>query len=140
MAKDQVRIVIGRLEEVTEEVITKISVNTTAELIEATPVDTGWARANWVPSIGRRANAPETPTDPELRRQASRSAATAQSAGTARLVAGGYSLNQGAVFISNGVPYLVFLNEGTSQQAPKAFVQQGIVKGVNSIRGLSLPL
>ena len=37
----------------TERVVTKIGLDVTANLIETTPVDFGWARANWVPSVGR---------------------------------------------------------------------------------------
>ena len=52
MADAQVRAVIRSLERLSERVITKITLDVTANLIESTPVDTGWARANWVPQIG----------------------------------------------------------------------------------------
>lgn len=74
-----------------------------ANLREATPVDTGHARANWVPSIGT----PHTGED----------SGAAHEAGIARIL--GYVLEDGPVFESNHVPYINALNYGHSKQAPR---------------------
>ena len=50
--RTQIRAIVRGLERVTERVIIKITTDVTANLIETTPVDLGWARANWVPSLG----------------------------------------------------------------------------------------
>ena len=133
MADPQIRAIIRSLERVTERVITKISLDVTANLIETTPVDTGWARANWVPAIGQPFTASLEDVKPQ---PGDISLATSrQNQGTAS-VATGYRLSQGSVFVSNNVPYIVRLNEGSSSQAPAAFVQRAISKAVTQdIRG-----
>ncbi len=78
-----------------------------ANLREATPVDTGHARANWVPSIG----APAVGEGGE----------SAHAAGVAALLA--YKLDQGDLFVTNNVPYIQQLDLGSSKQAPVGFVE-----------------
>lgn len=119
------------LQAATEEVIRRISINVTAELIERTPVDTGWARANWIPAIGTAPDDEVAELDRAGRVAGVTSARGWQSIGTASLT--GYRLDRGNVFISNGVPYIGLLNDGTSDQAPKGFVQDAIVAGIRSI-------
>lgn len=82
-----------------------------ARLRRATPVDTGHARANWVPSIG----APHTG---EVQGNG------AHESGVARIVA--FKLGDGPTFISNNVPYLGRLNDGHSKQAPSGFIERAI--------------
>lgn len=121
----EIRAIVTGLTRVTEKVITRLSFNVTANLIEDTPVDTGWARANWVPSIGVSYDSPAVaPSDPG---QVSGQAA-AQQAAVAGLT--GYKLRRGRVFISNNVPYIRRLNDGSSKQAPRGFVQAAIRRGI----------
>lgn len=128
---NQVRQIIAELDNFTEFRIRQLTAEVTSLLIETTPVDTGWARANWVPnfsspSVDRR----------ELSReeQASElpSAQARQQGGIARVVAG-YTLARGEVFISNGVPYITRLNDGSSRQAPAMFVQTAIRRAVAKV-------
>jgi hypothetical protein len=76
------------------------------ELRRTTPVDTGNARANWVPSVGSPAPRGD------------------RAAGTAAVLA--YRLDQGALYVSNGVPYIRQLNNGHSKQAPALFVEAAV--------------
>ncbi len=100
--------------------IKKLTLDVHANLIATTPVDTGWARANWVPAIGQRFEGPVgTPSAIDE---------GAAAAGIASVIS--YEIEQGTLFISNGVPYIGRLNDGSSQQAPAAFVQSAIVKAV----------
>ena len=124
----QVRVIAGQLGGLTERAVRAISLEVTANLIEATPVDTGWARANWVPAIGVSRDSPVN-TRPDASLVSAQVAK--QQAGMASL--GGYRLASGPVFVSNNVPYIVFLNEGSSRQAPAAFVQAAIQAGVNQV-------
>lgn len=127
----ETRRVLGLLEEAVESAVTSLGVNITAELIERTPVDTGWARANWVPSIGT----PFTGNDEALNDAAREAAVPAQGArqetATASLLA--YQIGRGSVFISNNVPYILALNEGSSDQAPAGFIQDAIQAGIRSL-------
>ena len=121
MAKNQIDMVMSALTEVTEKVIKKITLDTHANLIAATPVDLGWARANWIPAIGTPVTSPTgTPGGYSQ---------SAQLAGIAS-VATSYTLPRGKVFISNNVKYITKLNEGSSRQAPAGFVQNAISKAV----------
>lgn len=120
MASLQVRIVLEDLGQFTGRVVQKLAMDITANLIETTPIDTGWARSNWVPNIGE----PVTSTTgaPEGVSFAS------QQAGIAGLAS--YQVALGAVFITNNVPYIQVLNDGHSKQAPIGFVQLAIDKAV----------
>ena len=61
---------------------------------------------------------------------------TAQTAGITALAS--YRLEGGNIFISNNVPYILALNDGTSRQSPAGFVQNAIQKAVRvDIQGFS---
>lgn len=140
-SRSNLPVVIGELREFVEERIKAIVINSVANLKSepplGTPVDTGWARANWVPGIG----AP--PTTPAPNPSASSdwprgpagggSAEAASNAGVAT-VATQYKLSMGPVFIVNNVPYLVKLNDGYSVQSPIGFIQAAILKAVEDSR------
>jgi len=108
------------LERAVERAVGEIAVNATANLIATTPVDTGCARANWVPSIGAphagvvgAEGAPDT---------------SAQRAGLADVLR--FKLADGKAFVSNNVPYIGRLNAGSSTQAPAAFVEAAVAQAV----------
>jgi hypothetical protein len=78
-----------------------------------TPVDTGHARANWVPSVG----------DPF---SSVVEADTAYASGAADVLS--YQLGDGAAWVSNNVPYILALNDGWSKQQPAGFVERAIAE------------
>lgn len=87
-------------------------------LQNSTPVDTGHAGSNWVATFGT----PYSGVD------GSREAVSyaAQDAGIARLQ--NYDVGRhGKVFIRNNVPYVPYLDQGHSQQAPAGFVRAAIL-------------
>lgn len=128
MADNQVVAIVKALDQFAERIVTKITLDITANLIEQTPIDTGWARANWVPSIGQdRIVSLQNIVNPSPTDVAG--AKASQSEGIAS-VATGFKLADKAVFISNNVPYIVRLNEGSSKQAPAGFVTSAIQKAV----------
>lgn len=96
----------------------------TANLIKATPVDTGWARANWVPSIG----------EPVVAAVGAREAVSSaeQQAGQAQVLS--YKLAGGVLYVSNNVPYIRFLNYGSSSQQPAGFVEVAIARALQQVR------
>ncbi len=119
-----VRVVVKSLERFTEKLVTRLTLNVTANLVETTPVDTGWARANWVPKIGT----------PRTRTAGTRAAAengkidrSPQTDGLLSVL--GYKLGP-SIFISNNVPYIKKLNAGSSSKAPAAFVQSAVLRAV----------
>jgi len=129
------KIIVTALESVAEQVIRKIALDVVAELVKppplgGTPVDTGWARNNWSVQIG-------TPrTDPIGSRDAASAARGEQVASTAQ--AATYQVEgREKLYITNNVPYITRLNEGSSKQAPRGFVQQAIRRAVERLSELS---
>lgn len=130
MASRRLRVVVNSLEDFIDFFIKKIALDIVANLKKAaseggTPVDTGWARANWIPSIGT----PRQEPDGQRPDSGQTASATAQAAGEA-VVASRYTAEQGPIHITNNVPYITFLNAGTSPQAQPGFVQRAIMRAV----------
>lgn len=117
----QTDLILRELADFSADLMKRLTVETTANLIEATPVDTGWARANWVPQIGEPRT--EVVGSPES------ISAGSQERGLAEVVTQ-YNINRGSIYISNNVPYIVNLNDGSSLQAPRAFVQSSISRAI----------
>lgn len=133
MADRTIKVITDRLDEVTATVVSSLGVNVTAELIEETPVDTGWARANWVPTIGTPDvfNADLEGFEPGPGLVSSRASVQSSAVG---VVATTYKHpSQGPIFVSNNVPYILSLNDGSSDQAPSGFVQNSIVRAIKSL-------
>ncbi len=127
MADDpQVLRIMSELEHVMETVVKEATEGITKELINTTPVDTGFARSNWIPSTGE-----PVPTVAGVR-DSSGIDHGPQVTGL-REISMSYKISKGTVYISNKVPYITILNTGTSTQAPRAFVQKAIVKGIKNI-------
>ena len=130
--RKQVRAIVRDLERFTERLIVKITLDVTANLVETTPVDTGWARANWVPSVGKRSRRPAESFSGRTPSAFVQAAAAKQTAGTAQALS--YKLERGRVFVTNNVKYINRLNDGYSRQAPAGFVQRAIRKAVTMAR------
>ena len=120
----QIRAIVRGLERLTERVMIDLMSEIHSELVKTTPIDLGWARANWVPSVG-------APVVKDLEGADRNVAAAEQSAGFAQVA--GYRLEQGRIFISNNVPYILRLNDGYSRKAPAGFVQAAIRKGISAV-------
>lgn len=99
-----------------------------ANLVEATPVDTGWARANWIGSVGEPTDAVDGA--PSAKGEAT-TAGALQKSGQAAVLA--YTVAQGDVWVSNNVPYINRLDLGTSTQAPAGFIEIAIGEAVATI-------
>lgn len=105
----------------------KLTLQITANLIESTPVDTGHAKSNWVPSID----------SPHEGVAGSKGGVNygAQSAGIAAVMGYGFlsRLWRRKLFVTNNVPYIGKLNEGYSKQAPAMFVEQAIARAIHEV-------
>lgn len=130
MASARVRVVVTSLEGFVGRVIQSLAMHIVANLVRApsqggTPVDTGWARANWVPRIGEPFKGTAGTRE---QAEAGNVSGVEQAAGIVSLV--GYKPARGKVYVSNNVPYITRLNEGSSRQAPAGFVQDAVAKAV----------
>lgn len=124
----QTRRVISQLDEFTEDLISRLTLEITGELIEATPVDTGWARANWVPQIG---SSFEETAGTKEEAELGQIDQGQQQQGISE-VTSSYRLPR-LVYVTNNVPYINRLNEGSSEQAPAGFVQNSIEVGIREV-------
>ncbi len=114
----------SRLEAVVERACKALILEINRELRKSgtgTPVDTGHARASWIPAVGA----------PNLVEPVGSSGALA-SAGSAQVMA--YKLAQGTLYLSNVAPYINRLNRGYSAQAPGMFVEIAIAKAIQTIK------
>lgn len=85
-------------------------------IVLGTPVDTGRARANWIVSIGSPDLTTNDNTDP------GGDAAIQQGVATIN----GWKVGRGSIFLSNSLPYIVPLEEGSSAQAPNGMTKFAI--------------
>ena len=115
--------ITGSLEGFATRRVKKILLDATANLFEDTPRDLGWARKNWIPEIGP---GPEAPAGDRK----NISAATAEQQQGIAAIAVSYRLGLGIITITNNVPYIIYLNGGSSTQAPAGFVQAEIFRAV----------
>jgi hypothetical protein len=98
-------------------VVKALALEITANLQQDCPVDTGHARANFVPSIGGAYTGEDD--------------GGAQQAGIATVL--GYRLDQGPIHISNNAPYLPQLIAGSSSQAPPGWDVAAIARAEATI-------
>lgn len=103
-------------------------------VVMGTPVDTGRAKSNWIVSLGSATTGeigPYAPGEGGNTAQSNEAAALAQ----AERVIGQYDGDMGVgIHITNNVPYIEELNQGSSPQAPPNFVEDGIASAVSIIR------
>ncbi len=86
-----------------------------------TPVDTGHARAAWIPAVGAPNLVEPIGADSSL-----------ASAGAAQVM--GFKLGMGMLYLSNVAPYIERLNAGWSQQAPALFVEAAIARALMTVK------
>lgn len=120
-----------------------VSTNIAYEVARRTPVDTAYARANWITSL-KPTNDVLMPYKmyPSRYRKTKRGLPGKGGSFTERVNSWGVReqaiaalINkkpEAAVYITNNTPYIGALNMGTSKQAPAGFVGMGITAGMNS--------
>lgn len=97
-----------------------------------TPVDTGRARANWRTQVGSALTA-QAGAFPQGTKGSTGAAAAAQATAEAVNAMQGPVKSGVPVFISNNLPYIGRLNDGSSTQAPAGFIQSAIDAGIRAI-------
>lgn len=123
MGKEAERITV-LLDNMSEKAARKLVIDIHGQLIEETPVATGWAMNNWIPSVSK----PVTKTDGDPENV------------SAGLMTGGlvdilnWHFKDGSAWLANNVPYIKKLNEGHSGQAPAGFVESVIQREVNKAK------
>lgn len=102
-----------------------------ADLVRATPVDTGHARANWQVSVGAPAEGIVEGEDKGAKGSdpsaASVAAASSVAMGTAKV-------HDETMYITNNLPYIERLNDGYSDQAPSGMVEVALASAESRLR------
>jgi len=104
----------SNIENVMAEVVTEIG----REVVLATPVDTGYARGNWRPSINSPAESPISFLD-----------GTGQATISRIAIVGRRYRTGDVVYIVNRAPYIGALIAGSSPQAPPNFHVNALIQG-----------
>lgn len=109
----------AQLRQAVADAVKMLALEIDAELRRNTPIDTGHARRNWVPSVGSP-NSSEADND------------ALHSQGVAQILA--YTLEQGAAWVNNAVPYLLTLNYGHSSQRPAGWIERSIDAAMGKVQ------
>ncbi len=141
MARNAVQVVIDELDRFIDDVMKKLALDLVAILASApseggTPIDTGWASANWVPYIGQPASSPSGTRPDNAAHGQNNASRGEQEAGTATVATRfKHDSGNGVLGVSNSVPYIIELNDvPSSKQAPAGFVQKAMHKVVRNFR------
>jgi hypothetical protein len=120
MAKSEIDRVMNALRVKTEASVAGMVLDIHGDLVEVTPVKTGWARNNWLLALGHSAPGPiGTPENVNT---------TAKDAGIPSVL--GWKISDGPIYITNNVPYIGRLNGGSSKQAPRGFIEKAVTSAV----------
>jgi len=98
-------------------------------VVLATPVDTGRARANWLVDVDNERIEATEDTD---------------KSGQAAIAAGRAAINSfnpernARIYITNNLPYIGPLNAGSSAQAPANFVQAAVMRGQQQTKNIKI--
>lgn len=104
-------------------------------VVLATPVDKGTARSNWLPGYDAPVSGQREAFAPG--EAGSTAAANSEAAmDAAKKVADAYDGEEHrSLHLTNNLPYIKRLNEGSSTQAPELFVETAVAAGAGAIRG-----
>lgn len=106
----------------------KLAFDIFADIVADTPILTGRAMNNWNISVG---NVDRSTTEE------GGNAGSIEGAKQSEALAALAGLQPGStVWISNSLPYIVALNDGSSDQAPSNFVENNVTNNLNAIAGV----
>lgn len=120
-----------------DKVVKKAALAVDQAVVLATPVDTGRARSNWIVTVGAPAGGTRGPFSPGSKLGLGETGNATAAIAEAKAVINSKTPKQ-AIFISNNVNYIAELNNGSSRQAPKNFVNRAVKQGADEIRNVKI--
>lgn len=111
-------------------VVKKLSFDIFADVVVGTPVDTGRAMNNWVISVGSPSRHVTDEGGPKASVAADKASTALGELATVRPF--------DTVWISNNLPYIGFLEEGSSKQAPSGWVERAIQNNLRQLARFAL--
>ena len=135
MVSQQIRVILAGIDGFVTRIVKKLVLDIVANLQAApsdggTPVNTGWARANWIPVLGTASGRPAPRPGDHSQTMAAAANLAQQGQAAIAAIATTYRASMGPVTIANNVPYILKLDAGSSKQAPSGFIRRGIVKAL----------
>ncbi len=136
MARNAVQVVVDELDRFINDVMKKLALDLVQILASApseggTPIDTGWASANWIPYLNSSPGKPSGSRPDNDVPGANNASRAAQQSGIATVATSFDYFRHDAIVVGNAVPYIVELNE---IHAARGFVQKGMHKVVREFR------
>lgn len=130
---------VSRLTDGVEGLMKRIALAVDEAVIYGTPVDTGFARSNWIVSLGNPTTGTISPYSPGNKLGIGESPNARGAIAQGRAVIDGFTIGR-VIYIVNNTPYIGVLNSPStpSRQAAPFFVQTAILAGVQA--GLSKSL
>lgn len=120
-----------------DKAVKKVALAVDQTVVLATPVDTGRARSNWLVGLGapvRRTVGSHSPGKHlGIGESANASASIGLASGTINARKPGQD-----IYISNNLEYINELNNGSSRQAPKNFVEKAAQVGAMVVKGVKI--
>lgn len=119
----------AEFDEKRNELVRTVVIAASSSVIQATPVDTGRARNNWLLSL----RTPDESVDMDGSFQKSGQTAQTNIETTIKK-----RKSNEVVYLQNNLPYIGRLNDGWSDQAPANFIQSAVIAVVNAIKKMNL--
>ena len=114
--------------------VRKAALVTDQVAVVLTPVDTGYARSHWAASLGEPV-AGETGVQKGI--EVGEAAATAIALSQAEAEIKNWN-GRGSIFLSNPLEYVKYLDEGSSEQAPKGMTAEAVHAGQSVLKELKI--
>ncbi len=133
----KMRIIGDRLEMNVNSAVKKVVIAVDQAVVLGTPVDKGPARSNWQVSLGQAKTDVISAYAPGNKLGVSESANAQGALDQGRAAVAGRQEGQD-VYISNNIPYIGKLNDGSSAQAPANFVEQAALAGAQVVKNVKV--
>jgi len=129
----KIRAVGARVPENAAEGVRKLALRISQVLVVETPVKTGQARNNWFATVGSPSDKIVEGTEGAFDKTgAARIVENSEEIQTAPMKEGS------SIYITNNLPYISKLNDGSSAQAPKNFVETAVITAEQSMKDIDL--
>lgn len=121
-----------------DRLVRRIALVADQAIVDATPVDTGRARSNWIVTLDSAAGGTRAPYVEGLAGSSASANAQAAIEQGAAVVATYSGDAHREIHITNNLPYIDRLNNGWSRQAPAEFVQEALHTTAAAFNGMVL--
>jgi hypothetical protein len=124
-----------RIESNTQNLVKRVAIEVGDVLVENTRVDTGLARSNWQGTLDVPAAGTIPPYAPGRRLGLAETANANAAKSQLRATTARFDLDRNrTIFITNNVPYIGLLNDGSVAETPQNFVEKAVQRGRDVVK------